>query len=91
MDNALYNIATINDLEKEKFKQLPNEDIWVKVIWIWWDFGNPFGIADYDEVEITSFNWNDDPLIVVYRKDTITVATLNLTYSSNILTKITRS
>ena len=48
----------------------------------------------YDTIQITSYNTNDDPLVVVYRSggaSGTTVATLTLTYSGTNVTQVVRT
>lgn len=59
--------------------------------------GNPTGLSSlvpfsYDQVAITSKNANGDPLIVLYKKSSVTIATLTLTYDGDgDLTNVTRT
>jgi len=42
--------------------------------------GSLLGNVSFDSVEVTSKNANGDPLVIVYTKATVTVATLTIVY-----------
>lgn len=59
--------------------------------------GNPTGLSSlvpfsYDQITITAKNGNGDPTTVLYKKSSVTIATLTLTYDiDGDLSDVTRS
>lgn len=84
-----YNLVDINDDGKASTRNY----VWDANTMSWVAMASTMGSAfTYDEIDITSYNANNDPLQIIYKLGGVTVSTLDVTYDVNgRVTKVVRS